>query len=93
MLRIPLLEKLLGFLFLGFLVSRILGVLAFGFLVSKILGVLVSKILRFLVSKFQRFTKFSISCFLIDIGPISKILEILLNGSSGFVGARLFPHC
>ena len=29
--------------------------------------------------------------FLLDIGLISMILNILLNGSSSFVGARLFP--
>ena len=33
-----------------------------------------------------------ISCFLIDIGPISKIFRILLDGSMGFVGARLFQN-
>ena len=32
------------------------------------------------------------SCFLIDIGIISKIFKILLNDSSSFFGARLFPN-
>ena len=32
------------------------------------------------------------SCFVIDIGLIFKILKILLNGSSSFVGARLFQN-
>ena len=35
----------------------------------------------------------SISCFQEDIDPISKILKILLNRSSGIVGARLFDFC
>ena len=54
-----------------------------------------------LVSKFQKslnvfetdlvhITKIAISCFLIDIDLISKILKILLDGSSGYFGARLF---
>ena len=30
------------------------------------------------------------SCVLVDIDPLSMLLEILLNGSSGFFGARLF---
>ena len=29
------------------------------------------------------------SCFLIDIGPVFKILKILFDGSSSFCGARL----
>ena len=32
----------------------------------------------------------SMSCFLIAIDPIFKILKNLSDGSSGFVGARLF---
>ena len=32
----------------------------------------------------------AISCFEEDIDPICKIFENLLDGSSGFVGARLF---
>ena len=32
------------------------------------------------------------SCLLIDIGLISMIWEISLNGSSGLLGARLFQN-
>ena len=39
---------------------------------------------------FKIFKK-SISCFLIDIDLIFQIFKNFLNGSSGFVGARLFP--
>ena len=35
----------------------------------------------------------SISCFSIDMKYISKIWEILLDGSSSFSGARLFEKC
>ena len=95
---IPLLEKNrwfvgFGFWFLApwFLVSKILG-----FLVSKILRYLVSEFIGFLVSKFLGFKvsklyQISISCFLEDIDRISKFLKKLLDRSSGFVGARLFP--
>ena len=34
-----------------------------------------------------------ISCFQEDMGPISKIFKMFLNGSSAFVGARLFQTC
>ena len=44
----------------------------------------------FLVSQFYQNP---ISCFLTDIDPISKIFKIILDRSSGFVGARLFPNC
>ena len=40
-----------------------------------------------------RNTSFSISCFFIDIELISKIFKIVLDGSPGFVGARLFEKC
>ena len=35
----------------------------------------------------------SISCFGEDLDLISKIFKMLFDGSSGFVGARLFEHC
>ena len=38
------------------------------------------------VDKFQSI----ISCFQVDIGPISKIFKKFLDGSSSFFGARLF---
>ena len=43
----------------------------------------------FLVS---RFYQFSTSCFREDIDPISKMFSISLDGSSDFVGARLFQN-
>ena len=33
------------------------------------------------------------SCLLEDIDPISKLFKILLDGSSGCFGARLFQKC
>ena len=66
----------------------------------------VSWFLGFKVSWFQRFKnptmfvigfgpsyQMFISCVLINIDLISKISKILLNGSSGFFGARLFETC
>ena len=70
---------LLGFKFLGFLVSWFLGFNSPGLLVSTSLGFEVAKI-------YQTF----ISCFQEDIDLVSKIFKILLDGSSGFVGAHLF---
>ena len=35
----------------------------------------------------------SISCFLVDIGPVSMIFKNCLRGSSPFFGARLFDIC
>ena len=57
-----------------------------GFLVSKFPGFLVSEIIGFKVSKLYQN---SISCSLEDIDPVSKIFKNVLNGSSGFFGARL----
>ena len=34
----------------------------------------------------------SMSCYLIDVCPMSMIFKILLNGCSSFVGARLFEN-
>ena len=75
---------LLGFWvswFLGFKVSRFLGVWFPGFLVSKFQSFKVPKIYQM-----------SISCFLEDIDPVSKVPKNLLNGSSGMFGARLFQQ-
>ena len=41
------------------------------------------------VAKFQNI----ISCFQVDVGPISKMFKKFLDGSSPFVGARLFEKC
>ena len=51
---------------------------------------MVSWFLCFFVSKIY---PMSISCFMKDIDPISKIFkDHLLNGSSGFFGAHLFAN-
>ena len=69
------------------------GFLVFGFLVSKIVGFLVSqfpfKVFGNIWSMLQNFHVM----FLIDIDPISKILNISLDGSSSFFDARLFGNC
>ena len=79
--------------FLGFLVSLFLG-----FNVCWFLGFLVSKLqdfqrlkmeLTFFLKIVFLYYHISISCFLEDIDLISKISKNSLNGSSGFVGARL----
>ena len=44
----------------------------------------------FVVPWFQEITKVPFDLFLIDIGLIPKVFEILINGSSGLFGARLF---
>ena len=58
------------------------------FLVFWSLG-FVSLSIGFKVSKIYQI---SISCFLEDTDPISKIPGIVLDGSSGLFGARLFPN-
>ena len=76
--------------------------------IKKFLGFLVSRILGFLVSEFLvfkdspnplMFVKDICSVlpnvhfmFLEDIDKIFKIFKMLLDGSSGFVGARLFQN-
>ena len=80
----------LGFRFLAF------PFLVFGFTVScfqRFFGFLVSWFQSFLESKFQRvedsmipYYQNSISCFLEDIDLRSKMIEIVLNGSSEFCG-------
>ena len=56
----------------------------------------VSKLQSFWVSSFQSFKvpkiQKNISCLLIDIDPISKILKNLLDGSSGAFGRRMFRN-
>ena len=61
------------------------------FKVSWFLGFLVS---WFFVSGFldSKIYQISISCFLEDICPISKLIEILSTGSSSFFGAHLFQN-
>ena len=87
-LGIPLLENEKGLRCLGFLVSRILE-----FLVSWFQSFLVSRCRRRFKKSFGvPYYQIPISCFLIDIGLISKIFKIILNGSSGFYGARLFQN-
>ena len=49
--------------------------------------------LWFLGSNFSKIYQSFISCFLKDTGPISKIFKILLGGSAGLFGARLFEKC
>ena len=89
--------------FLGFLVSWFLGSLVSWLLVpwfsgSWFLGFLVSKFLGLLVSKFQSskdsmipYYQTSISCFLENIDPISKIFKQYLDGYSCFFGHPSFP--
>ena len=71
----------LGFWFLGF------GFL--GFVVSEFLGFKDS---WFLGSKVSKICQMSISCFLEEIDPISKISKIILDRSSGMFVARLFEQ-
>ena len=65
--------------FLGF---SVFGFLMFGLLISWFLGFKASKSYQFVISSFQE-----------DINPLSKILKILLDGSAGLFGARLFDNC
>ena len=60
------------------------GFLVFGFLVSNKFYVFK----RYLV----HITKFPFHVFLLDMKYISNTFVILLNRSSSFVGARLFPN-
>ena len=70
MLGIPLLEKFLGFV-------------VFGFLVSKILGFLVSKFLGFKMSKFQRFKDTIFVFFKIGWGDGNQGYHIRWSGGGG----------
>ena len=70
----------LEFLVPWFLVSTLL-VFVSKFL-SLFLGFNVFWFLGFLVSKFHRFTN-SISCFLIDVGPLFKVLKQTVSGFFG----------
>ena len=88
-------KKCLGFLVSWFLVSWFESFLVSWLLVSWNLGFKDSWFLGFedcwfLDFKVSRIYQIPISCFLLDIGRISEIFEILLNGSSGFFGAHLF---
>ena len=69
-----------------------------GFSYLKIKNVLVSRLLVvgfwLLVFWFYGFKiyQMSVSCFQEEIDPISNIFNILLDGSSGLLGARLFEN-
>ena len=84
---------------LGFVVSEFLGFLLFWFLGCKVSwgrSLLFSKCPGFLVSKFLGFTVSevhhgSISCFLDDIDPISKMIK-MLGRSVGFSGPAVVFH-
>ena len=78
----PLLEKCIDlviswFFFSWFWASVFQNFWILGFKDSKFLLICVWKI-------FGPYYQISISCFLVDIGPISNIFKMLLNGSSGF---------
>ena len=74
-------EGVLGFLVSWFLVSR--------FLVSWFRSFVVSRFLGYWFQYFKDLPTIPFHVFLIEIDPISKIL---LDGSMGFVGARLFGN-
>ena len=89
-----LVSKIVGFLvpwFLGFLVlaSWFLGFLVSCFIGFDFLGLVVSNFLGFKVKDLphSHFT-FSGKCW-----PGSRIFVIVLDGSSGLFGARLFGNC
>ena len=83
------------FWFHCFIVLRFCGFYGFavlwfsGFIVLWFYGFIVLWFYGFLVSKYQIY----ISCFQEDIDLISTIFKILLNESSGCLGARLFHNC
>ena len=74
---------------LSFLGSKFLG-----FLFLKFHGpdfrLLGTKVVWFIGLKVSKIYQISISCFQEGIDLVSKISEILLDGSSGLFGARLF---
>ena len=65
----------------------------FGFVFLWLLDFKDSTILECFWMTFGPYHQVCISCFLRDIDPISKIFNILLNGSSSFPGARFFHTC
>ena len=71
------------------LTSKKVGSWFLGFEISKFQGF---KHLFCFQKIFVSYYQMSISCFLVDIDLISKILKILLDGSPSFVGARLFQN-
>ena len=79
--------RLYGFMVYGFTV-----VWFYGFMVLLLYGFTGLYFYGFMVVWFQEVHKSSISCFLIDIDPISMIFEILFNGRSPLFGARLFQN-
>ena len=81
-----------GSWFLGCSVSSFVGLLTSwfrSFVVSKFLGFLFSKFQSFKVSLIAGYQT-NISWFLEYIDPTSKMFKNSLDGSSGFVGTRLF---
>ena len=70
--------------------NKVSWFLSFWFLGFWFLGFLVSANLLCVQKICVTYYQIFISCFLIDIDLISKISKILLDGSVGFVGARLF---
>ena len=85
-------SKLLSILVSGF--QSFLAVRFQSFLVSGFQSLLVSKALGFKIIGFKvsKIHQMSISCFLEDIDPISKVSKNLLDGSSGFLGIPLFEN-
>ena len=63
-------------------IKRFLGFLVFDF-----------KSLLYFQKIFVTYYQFPLSCLLIDIAPISKTFEILLDGSSSISSACLFQNC
>ena len=84
----------LVFLVSWFAASWFLASWFLGSLVSNFLGFKASWFLGFKISKFQRFNDPMLPnshlMFLVNIDLISKILKILLNGSSGLFVPHLF---
>ena len=69
-----------------------------GFMFFVVYSCMVFRLYGFQVLYFDGFMlskvyQIAISCFLIDGDPISKIFEIVLDGSSSFFGTRLFQIC
>ena len=73
----------------GFMVYGFMVLWFYGFVVLWLYGFVVLWLYGFLVSKIYKTKHFM---FLIDIGPISMIPKICLDGSSSFVGACLFQN-
>ena len=75
--------------FYGFMALWLYSLMACWFYGFMVLDLMVVWFYGFLVA---RIYQVPISCFLMDLEPISKVFKISLDGSSGFVGARLFQN-